>query len=96
MSATVKWCQDKTRLAIWDKQVFCIDEYGNKYWCLNGLLHRENGPAVEWSDGDKEWHLNDKLHRENGPAVEYVNGYKYWYLNGKYYTESAYWKELQK
>jgi len=36
-----------------------IDEYGNKRWYLNGLLHREDGPAVEYADGNKEWWLND-------------------------------------
>ncbi len=31
---------------------------GSKYWCLNGNLHREDGPAVEWADGHKAWYLN--------------------------------------
>ena len=96
MSATFKWCKDKTRLAILDKQVFCVNRFGDKAWYLNGKLHRENGPAVEYTIGDKYWYLNDKLHRENGPAVEYASGYKYWYLNGKIYSESAYWKEMKK
>ena len=26
---------------------------GDKYWCLNGKLHREDGPAIEWANGDK-------------------------------------------
>jgi hypothetical protein len=26
----------------------------------NGREHRENGPAVEYSDGDKRWFLNGK------------------------------------
>ena len=59
------------------------DPNGNKEWCLNGKLYREDGPAVEWSDGTKEWWLNDKLHREDGPAIEFANGTKYWYLNNK-------------
>ena len=42
----------------------------SKEWYLNGLLHREDGPAVEYADGDKYWYLNDKRHREDGPAVE--------------------------
>ena len=48
-----------------------------------GELHREDGPAVEWSNGDKYWYLNDHLHRTDGPAVERTNGYKAWYLNGQ-------------
>lgn len=31
---------------------------GIKEWYLNGQRHREDGPAVECSDGDKSWYLN--------------------------------------
>ena len=31
---------------------------GHYYWYLNGKLHREDGPAVEFSDGIKLWYLN--------------------------------------
>ena len=96
MSETFNWCLDKTKLAIWDKQVFCIDEYVDRTWYLNGLLHRENGPSVEYANGDKCWWLNGKLHREDGPAIELASGYKAWWLNGKEYSESAYWKEINK
>ena len=37
-----------------------IAPYGNKYWYLEGELHREDGPAVEYPDGTKEWYLNYK------------------------------------
>ena len=33
---------------------------GTKYWCIDGKLHREDGPAVEFVDGTKEWWLNGK------------------------------------
>jgi hypothetical protein len=29
-----------------------------KRWTLNGKLHREDGPAVEWPNGQKEWYLH--------------------------------------
>ena len=96
MSKTFQWCQDKTRLDIWDKQVFFVNLFGNKFWYLNGKCHREDGPSVEYVDGTKYWHLNDRLHRENGPAVENASGNKSWYLNGYHYSESDYWKELNK
>ena len=32
--------------------------HGDKYWFLNGKLHREDGPAVEHSNGSKYWFLN--------------------------------------
>jgi hypothetical protein len=63
---------------------------GRKVWCLNGLRHREDGPAVECSNGDKDWWLNGKRHREDGPAVEYSNGSKSWYLNEKRLTEEEF------
>ena len=52
-------------------------KYGEKRYCLNGELHRINGPAVICVNGDKEWYLNGKKHRIDGPAVKYANGDKY-------------------
>lgn len=52
-------------------------------WYLNGLLHRLDGPAVEYPAGSKEWCLNGLLHREDGPAIERTDGYKAWYYNGQ-------------
>jgi hypothetical protein len=60
-----------------------ISAIGNKFWHLNGELHRTDGPAVERVNGDKHWYLNGQQHRTDGPAVEYVNGDKFWYLNGQ-------------
>jgi hypothetical protein len=67
---------------------------GSIYWHLNGKLHREDGPAVECSNGNKAWYLNGKLHREDGPAVEYSNGAKYWYLNDELLTEEEFNKRM--
>ena len=68
-----------------------INKNGAKVWKLpNGNLHREDGPAVEYSNGSgKEWYLNGDLHREGGPAVEWANGYKEWYLNGDLHREDG-------
>ena len=38
-----------------------VDDYGTKSWFLNGELHREDGPAIEYADGSKSWYLNDIL-----------------------------------
>ena len=62
---------------------------GTKQWFLNGNLHREDGPAIEWPDGSKEWYLHGKCHREDGPAVEFADGEKQWYLNGKLHREDG-------
>ena len=31
---------------------------GTKEWRVNGELHREDGPAVDWFDGAKQWWIN--------------------------------------
>jgi hypothetical protein len=54
---------------------------GSKTWWLNGKLHREYGPAIEWADGTKLWCLNGQWHRVDGPAWEGFDGTKHWYLN---------------
>jgi hypothetical protein len=74
-----------------------INEYGTKIWRLNGELHREDGPAVEYDDGSKFWYLNNILHREDGPAIEYPDGEKRWFLNSeKFYSEAEFYKKLYK
>jgi hypothetical protein len=62
---------------------------GDKAWYLNGVLHREDGPAIEHSNGHKEWYLNGYLHREDGPAVEWPSGAEAWYLNGELHREDG-------
>ena len=73
-----------------------VDDSGHKFWYVNGKLHREDGPAIEYANGSKFWYLNDKLHREDGPAVEYADGDKHWYLNGKNYSEQEFMKATKK
>jgi hypothetical protein len=66
-----------------------VDEYGTKEWYLNGVLHREDGPAVERTNGTKIWWLHGKYHREDGPAVEWADGSKDWYLHDKHHREDG-------
>lgn len=56
-------------------------EYISKEWYKNGKLHREDGPAIEYSNGKKEWWIEDARHRVDGPACEYSSGYKEWWIN---------------
>jgi hypothetical protein len=61
-----------------------IDEYGDKIWYNDaGQIHREDGPAIEASNGSKYWYVNGKFHREDGPAWASRSGSKTWYINGK-------------
>ena len=59
------------------------DVFGNKRWHNSKEeLHREDGPAVIWSDGTKWWYRNGKIHCVDGPAVIWPDGSKFWYRNG--------------
>ena len=49
------------------------------------ILHREDGPAIEYANGTKCYIKNGLRHREDGPAVEWNDGYKEWWLNNKHY-----------
>jgi len=73
-----------------------FEEAGIKHWYLNGELHREDGPAVEWANGFKAWYRNGELHREDGPAAEWATGDKYWWLNGKRVTEEEHKRRTAK
>ena len=35
-----------------------IEINGRKEWRLNGLLHRTDGPAIEWAYGVNWWYVN--------------------------------------
>ena len=61
-----------------------IDRYENKYWENDiGQFHREDGPAIEYTNGSKQWWINGYPHRIDGPAVENVDGHKQWFINGQ-------------
>ena len=68
---------------------------GKKNWYLNGKLHREDGPAVEYANGTKRWYLNGERHREDGPAVEDAYGTKKWYLNGNRVSEEEHARQTR-
>jgi hypothetical protein len=64
-----------------------VAEYpnGTKHWYKEGKLHREDGPAIIWTDGYKSWYKEGKYHRENGPAIERLNGQKEWFKEGNHH-----------
>ena len=66
-----------------------VDKDGTKRWYVDGKLHREDGPAIEWANSSKQWYRNGKLHREDGPAIEWANGTRFWYLNRKLHREDG-------
>jgi hypothetical protein len=68
----------------------------NGPYISNGKYHREDGPAVEFSDGYKFWYLHGKLHREDGPAIDWAASKEFWINGTKFYKEQDYWKEIEK
>jgi hypothetical protein len=73
-------------------QYIKINEDGSKTYWKNKemtILHREDGPAIEWVDGYKVWYLNGQPHREDGPAIEHGNGAKNWYKHGQRHREDG-------
>jgi hypothetical protein len=71
------------------KNGLIVDKFGSKFYYLNDKYHREDGPAVEFSDGSKYWYINGKRHREDGPAIEYKDGDKKWFINGIRHREDG-------
>lgn len=67
----------------------CLTPGGNKYWHKNGMLHREDGPAIIIADGYKEWWINDRKHRVDGPAVIYPDGTEKWFFNDRLHREDG-------
>lgn len=55
---------------------------GTTRYFVKGVLHREDGPAVE-GNCRKRWYINGKLHRKDGPAIEGPDNYYCWYLYGE-------------
>jgi hypothetical protein len=47
------------------------------------MLHRVDGPAVEWADGSRGWWVDGKRHRVDGPAYEGADGSREWWVDGK-------------
>ena len=68
------------------KYYVTVDVFGTTRWFKDAkctILHRENGPALECTNGHKEWLQNGQLHRTDGPAVEWRDGDKRWYQRGQ-------------
>mgnify|MGYP000202123933 CR=1 FL=1 len=64
-------------------------------WFLNGILHREDGPARISSYGCW-WYKQHRLDRLNGPAHCYVDAItgeynEYYWLNNTKISETEYW-----
>lgn len=68
-------------------ELLVIDNFtirpGDVYYLNDtGRIHREDGPAIENTDGTKRWCQNGVYHRVDGPAY-CANGAMVWFFNGK-------------
>jgi hypothetical protein len=75
-----------------------IDKDGAKTWYNgNGLIHREDGPAVIHKDGliysitsgYQAYYMHGKRHKEDGPAYIHEDGSKSWWINGLIHRENG-------
>lgn len=62
---------------------------GTVLWYRQGVLHRDNGPAVECPNGEQRWFQSGREHRENGPAIVRPNGSRQWFRDGKLHREDG-------
>lgn len=59
---------------------------GMRVWYRDGIIHRDDGPALTTRFGKKFWYRDGSYHRDDGPAItDDRNGAKYWYRDGKLY-----------
>lgn len=69
---------------IHNEHVMCIiDEYAVVSWLRDGLLHYENGPAIEYTDGSKAYYINDNRVEEFCDEHTIPYTYKDWPLEYK-------------
>lgn len=60
-----------------------------------GLLHSEDGPALEYVNGQKEWWVDGRLHRLDGPAIKSMTSLHSYDTFDEYYIDGRYiYKEL--
>jgi hypothetical protein len=69
---------------------------GIEIWYEEGIIHREEGPAIIWPDGYEEWLVYGLRHRIDGPAVMSSLYKEYeWWLHGRCLsTKEAWWQAL--
>jgi hypothetical protein len=45
------------------------------------ILHREDGPAIEYRNGSLLWLQNDNYHRMDGPSAIDPDGFREWHID---------------
>lgn len=84
---SISWYNDSNQRHRVDGPAIIWKDDGEQLWYQHGVLHREDGPAIEFADGSKEWYFRGLMHRIGGPALEDIYGNDEWCLNGQCYTD---------
>lgn len=63
--------------------------YGRQEWYREGVLHREDGPAIIYESGAQKWYKFGKCHREDGPALILSAGIQEWHKAGEIHREDG-------
>ena len=74
-------------------QYIRINKDGTKYYYSDKKMtvyHREDGPAIEYTDGSKSWYRDGVRHREDGPACEWCDIGNSWFIDGKELSEAEF------
>jgi hypothetical protein len=61
-----------------------MNDFEDIFYLKDGLLHRNDGPALIQINGKTCWYKNGDLHRFDGPAlISPIFGIREYYINGK-------------
>lgn len=60
-----------------------IHANGSVKYYVNGVRHREGGPACIYVNGTEKWYREGKRHRDDGPAATYPDGRRVWFVEGE-------------
>jgi hypothetical protein len=63
---------------------------GGTIWYRSGIVHRDDGPAIERADGTREWYAEGIRHCETGPAFISADGERRWFVHGQELTEAEF------
>lgn len=65
-----------------------IDYNGIEYWYKDGLLHRDQGPAIVYGNY-KVWYKDGFIHRDDAPAITWNDKHEEWYRYGKLHRDDG-------
>jgi hypothetical protein len=66
------------------------DHNGAIFYYKDGYFHREDGPAIIYSEKHKTWYFEGLLHNLNGPAKIWPDGREEYFIHGKPTTKEAF------